>query len=307
MTETPVMIEDKLVETKPVREPGFHWSELGFLGWLSVIILLFWTVIAIGAPWLAPYEESTILTDQSFAPEAEGARMVFGSDYLGRDVLSRLMYGARMTLGLALAATVLAFLLGVTLGFVAGIRGGRTDDIMSRINDAFVSFPSIMLALVLVSAFGSTLWLLVLTIGFIEATRVYRIARALAQNIMVMDFVEVSRARGESIWWILKNDVLPNAFVPLSTDFGLRFTYSILLLSSLSFLGLGVQPPFADWGSMVKENMASLNYVLFYGIQVALAPLLPAFCIFSVTLANNLLVDWNQSRSQQDISPELIR
>jgi peptide/nickel transport system permease protein len=291
----------------PAPAPSkWHLPELGFLGWMSVGILVFWAFVVAFAPWIAPYEESTILTEKSFDPGDGSAAMLLGSDYLGRDVLSRLIYGARITLGLAFAATVLAFVLGVTLGFVAGILGGRTDDIMSRINDAFVSFPSIMLALILVSAFGSSLWLLVLTIGFIEATRVYRIARSLAQNIMVMDFVEVSRARGESLWWILKNDVLPSAFVPLSTDFGLRFTYSILLLSSLSFLGLGVQPPLSDWGSMVKENMAALNYVLFYGLKVALAPLLPAVCIFSVTLANNLLVDWNLSRSQKDISGELI-
>ncbi len=282
---------------------SFHLPDLGVLGWMSVAILVFWAVVCLFAPWLAPYEESAILTDQSFSPDE---RMILGSDYLGRDVFSRLIYGARLTLGLALAATVFAFVVGITLGFIAGIMGGAVDDVMSRINDAFVSFPSIMLALILVSAFGSSLWLLLLTIGFIEATRVYRIARSLAQNIMVMDFVEVSRARGESIWWILRHEIMPNAFIPLSTDFGLRFTYSILLLSSLSFLGLGVQPPFSDWGSMVKENMAALNYILFYGLNVALAPILPAVCIFSVTLANNLLVDWNLSRSQKDISSELI-
>ncbi len=290
----------------PAPEPRFHLPELGFLGWMSVAILLFWVIVIIFAPWLAPYPESTILTNTSFGPGDAETPMFFGSDYLGRDVLSRLIFGARVTLGLAFTATVMAFVLGVTLGFVAGIIGGRTDDLMSRINDAFVSFPSIMLALILVSAFGSSLVLLMLTIGFIEATRVYRIARSLAQNIMVMDFVEVSRARGESIWWILRNEVMPNAFIPLSTDFGLRFTFAILLLSSLSFLGLGVQPPFSDWGSMVKENQAALNYILFYGVKVAGAPLLPAVCIFSVTLANNLLVDWNLSRSQQDISGELI-
>lgn len=293
--------------TSEALTPRRRLPELGFLGWLSVAILLFWAVVVIFAPWIAPYEESRILTDQSFSPGDENTPpMLLGSDYLGRDVFSRLVYGARLTLGLAVAATVLAFVVGVPLGFAAGILGGRWDDVMSRINDAFVSFPSIMLALILVSAFGSSILLLVLTIGFIEATRVYRIARALAMNIMTMDFVDVSRARGESLWWILKNDVLPNAFIPLSTDFGLRFTYSILLLSSLSFLGLGVQPPFSDWGSMVKENMAALNYVLFFGVKVALAPILPAVCIFSVTLANNLLVDWNLSRSQRDISSELI-
>ncbi|MGF1501003.1 MAG: ABC transporter permease [Paracoccaceae bacterium] len=282
-------------------------AELGIAGWLAVAILVFWAVVAIGAPWIAPYPESRLLTTDTFGPGTAETPMLLGSDKLGRDVLSRLIYGARMTLGLALAATLVAFVLGVTLGFIAGIRGGRTDDIMSRINDAFVSFPSIMLALILVSAFGSSLWMLVAAIGFIEATRVYRIARSLAQNIIVMDFVEVSRARGESIWWILRHEIAPNAFVPLSTDFGLRFTYSILLLSSLSFLGLGVQPPFSDWGSMVKENMAALNYVIFYGPAVAAAPILPAVCIFSVTLANNLLVDWNLARSQADISSELVR
>ena len=285
----------------PVQK--FQLPELGFLGWMSVAILVFWTFVCLFAPWLAPYPESEIIASGSAPP---GNGMALGADYLGRDLLSRLIYGARLTLGLALAATVFAFVFGVVLGFVAGISGGKVDDVMSRINDAFVSFPSIMLALILVSAFGSTLWLLVTTIGFIEATRVYRIARSLAQNIMVMDFVEVSRARGESIWWILRHDILPNSFVPLSTDFGLRFTYSILLLSSLSFLGLGVQPPFADWGSMVKENMSALNYVLFYGLSAALGPVLPAICIFTVTLANNLLVDWNLSRSQKDISGELI-
>ena len=135
------------------------------------------------------------------------------------------------------------------------------------------------------------------------------IARSLAQNIMVMDFVEVSRARGETVWWILKNDVMPNAFIPLSTDFGLRFTFSILLLSSLSFLGLGVQPPFSDWGSMVKENQAALNYILFFGIKVAGAPLLRAIRIFSVTLANNLLDEEirNATSFLRDQAPEAGR
>lgn len=276
------------------------------LSWVAIAILAFWTLIVVGAPWIAPYPESAILTGQSFAAGSSSAPLLLGSDNLGRDVLSRLIYGARMTLGLALAATVLAFVVGVPLGFLAGIRGGWVDDTMSRFNDAFVSFPSIILALTLVSAFGSSLVMLVVAVGFIEATRVYRIARSLAQNIIVMDFVEVSRARGESLWWILRHDILPNAVIPLSTDFGLRLTYSILLLSSLSFLGLGVQPPFSDWGSMVKENLAALSYVTLYGPHVAMAPLLPALCIFSVTLANNLLVDWNLARREQDIPRELI-
>lgn len=275
-----------------------RWPALGIYGYTCILILVFWIFISLFGPWISPYPESEIISSTSFAKVGEDG--LLGTDYLGRDLLSRIIYGARMTLGLALVATVLAFFLGVGFGFVAGIAGGRVDAIISRVVDAFISFPTIMLALLIVSIFGTSLAALVCAIGFIEATRVFRIARALAVNTMTQDFVEVSRARGEKIWWILWNDVLPNAFIPLSTDFGLRFTFSILLLSALSFLGLGVQPPFADWGSMVKENMA--------GIHLASASLLfPAFAIFSVTLSINFLVDWNLSRSQKDIFSELVR
>ena len=274
-----------------------YLPSFGIYGLLCIGILIFWMVIVLFGPWIAPHTEAEIISGTSYAPI--GVEGPLGTDYLGRDLMSRVIYGARMTLGLALLATVLAFLMGVVSGFVAGIAGGWVDSAISRIVDAFISFPTIMLALLIVSIFGTSLTALVFAIGFIEATRVFRISRALAVNTMAQDFVEVSRARGESVWWILWHDVLPNAFIPLSTDFGLRFTFSILLLSSLSFLGLGVQPPYADWGSMVKENMT--------GIYVgSMALLLPAICIFSVTLAVNFLVDWNLSRSQRDISSELV-
>ena len=205
-----------------------------------------------------------------------------------------------MTLGLALTACVLAFTFGVTLGFMAAVLGGRVDEAMSRVNDAFLAFPSIMLALICISALGTSLTILILTVSFIEATRVFRIARALSMNVFVQDFVEVSRARGENIWWIMGNDILPNALIALSTDFGLRFTYAILLVSSISFLGLGVQPPHADWGMMVRENLGGVHFG-------ATAALIPALSIFSVTLSINFLVDWNLSRSDVDIPDELIR
>ena len=212
----------------------------------------------------------------------------------------RLIYGARMTIGLAITACLLAFGVGTVAGFTAGLVGGRTDDVLSRINDAFLAFPSIMLALIVISALGTSLTILVLAVGFIEATRNFRVARALAMDISVMDFVEVSWARGESTLWILRHEVLPNSFIPLSTDFGLRFTYSILLISAISFLGLGVQPPFADWGGMIRENMAGVHFY-------ATGTLLPALAIFSMTLAINFLVDWNLSRSNKDISDEMIK
>ncbi len=271
---------------------------LGATGWTAIGVLVFWFVVALVGPALAPFEESDIVTRTSFGSPGEDG--LLGSDYLGRDVASRVVYGARMTLGLALTACVLAFAGGVTLGFVAAALGGRADEVLSRMNDAFLAFPSIMLALICISALGTSLTILVLTVSFIEATRVFRIARALCMNIFVQDFVEVSRARGESIWWIMGNDILPNALIALSTDFGLRFTYAILLVSSISFLGLGVQPPHADWGMMVRENLGGVHFG-------ATAALIPALAIFSVTLSINFLVDWNLSRSEVDIPDELIR
>lgn len=270
----------------------------GIYGYVCVTVLAFWIFVAFFGGLVAPASESEIVSGTSFAPI--GVDGLLGTDYLGRDLLSRLLYGAQTTLWLALVATVLAFVLGVVVGFISGIAGGWTDIIISRLVDVVISFPTIMLALLIVSGIGTSLPSLVVAIGFIEATRVFRISRALAINIMTMDFVEVSRARGESLWWILWNEVLPNAFIPLSTDFGLRYTFSILLLSALSFLGLGVQPPYADWGSMVADNMS--------GVYIgAWALLMPALCIFSVTLAINFLVDWNLSRSQKDISDELVK
>ena len=270
----------------------------GIYGIICIAVLLFWLFVCLFGAAISPHPESEIVSSKSFAPL--GVDGLLGTDYLGRDLLSRIFYGARMTLGLALIATLLAFVLGVVSGFIAGIAGGKVDSAISRVVDAFISFPTIMLALLIVSIVGTSLPALVATIGFIESTRVFRISRALAVNTMTLDFVEVSRARGESIWWILRHEVLPNAVIPLSTDFGLRYTFSILLLSSLSFLGLGVQPPFADWGSMVKENMLGIHFG-------AMALLLPALAIFSVTLALNFLVDWNLSRSQRDISDELVK
>lgn len=273
------------------------FPDLDFLGWISVAVICFWVTLALFAPWVAPYPENEIVSRVSFAPAGEVG--LLGTDYLGRDLLSRIVFGARTTLGLALAATLIAFVFGVSLGFLAGLSGGWMDNALSRAFDVFVSFPQIMLALIVLSGLGSSLLVLVLVVAFVEGTRVFRIARALAMSTAAMDFIDVSRARGERMPWIMWNEILPNAVGPLATDFGLRFTYSILLLSALSFLGLGVQPPAADWGVMVKENLAGIAFG-------APAAVLPALAIFSVTLAVNFLVDLGLARSQKTISSELL-
>ena len=209
---------------------------------------------------------------------------ILGTDYLGRDTLSRIMWGARTTIGISFAATVLAYIVGVIFGIAAAVGGSKLDMGFSRVNDAFISIPHIMLGLVVIAAVGSSIPILIVTAGLIYATTVFRISRALALDVMVSDFVEAARARGEGLWWIIRREILPNIAMPLATDFGLRLVFIILFISSLSFLGLGVQPPISDWGSMVRENLQGLAYG-------SLAPMAPSIAIATLTISINLIVD----------------
>jgi peptide/nickel transport system permease protein len=239
-------------------------------------------------PYIAPFHEADIMAYDSFMPvwstsEGEGLH-VLGTDYIERDILSRILWGARTTIGIAFIATMFAYLVGVTLGIGAAVAGGWTDMILSRVNDAILSLPSIMLGLLIVVALGTSIPILVLTAGVIYAASVFRIARALGQDIMVMDFVEAARVRGEGMWYIITREVLPNAIMPLATDFGLRLVFVVLFISSLSFLGLGIQPPMADWGSMVRQNLDGLGYGSYAAVW-------PALAIASFTISINLIVD----------------
>ena len=257
--------------------------KLTLTAWIGIVILGFWLSIAVLGPTLAPHGESEILSNRSFAPAGEVG--LLGSDYLGRDVLSRVLYGARMTMGLALIATVISLTVGIGLGFTAAVGGTLVDGVLSRINDAIMAFPGVILALMVIAALGTSITVVVLTVALIDATRVFRVSRALAMDISVMEFVDAARARGESLWWITGREILPNTFGPLATEFGIRFTYAILFISALSFLGLGVQPPAADWGVMVRENLQGLLFG-------SAAALLPAASVASLTVGINLIVDW---------------
>ena len=270
------------------------------LTWTAIIagcVLVFWLFLAVFGPLIAPHGEAEIISTVTFAPIGEGG--VLGTDKLGRDVFSRLIYGVRTTLLLALITTVISFVVGVTLGFAAAILKGWFDIVASRIVEAFMAFPSTLLALVIIGAFGTSITVLVLTVGLVLSTSVFRVSRALGYDIGVMDFVEAARARGEGTWWILTREIFPNSMAPLIAEFGLRFTFSILFLSGLSFLGLGVQEPAADWGLMVQENVGGL----FLGSSAAL---IPAACIASLTICMNLLVDWFQQRQQGETVLEKI-
>lgn len=294
------MIEDSHDTTQEIgieaagARPLFQLSLMGRVG---VGIVVFWVVIALIGPYLAPYDPADFASDESFG--AMSAAYWLGTDYIGRDILSRLLHGARLTMSLSFLATVLAFAVGIGLGFTAALGGPKTDTIISRIYDAFLSMPTIMLGLVVIAALGSSIPVLIVTAGLIYSCGLYRIARALALDIKVMDFVEAARARGERLPWIITREILPNAVVPLVAEFGLRLVFSILFISGLSFLGLGVQPPTADWGVMVRENLGGLVY----GSPAAFVP---AAAIASLTVGINLIVDDFSAQRGQEIAEEMI-
>ena len=270
-------------------------------GWIGMAIVGFWVTIAITGPFIAPFGENDLPFPDAYSEfqlPQPGAWL--GTDVSDRDILSRLMYGAGRTIGISFAATILAYMIGVVLGIGAAISGPKVDMVLSRINDAFLSLPTIMLGLVVVAALGSSIPLLICTAGVIYATVIFRLARALGQEIMVMDFVEAAKVRGEGRWWIITREIWPNAAMPLMTDFGLRLIYVILFISRLSFLGLGVQPPQADWGSMVRENLGALQY------GVSIIPVIaPALSIATLTVAINLVVDDVSAHSGGKLSKRL--
>ena len=287
---------DELPDSAPSSRYLPSWT-----GWLGISVVSFWVFIAILGPYIAPLGENELPFPDDYSEfqmPRPGAWL--GTDESDRDVLSRLMFGAGRTIGISFAATLLAYFIGVVMGIGAAISTPRVDMIVSRINDAFLSLPTIMLGLVVVAAIGSSIPVLIVTAGVIYATVVFRLARALGQEIMVMDFVEAARVRGEGRWWIITREIWPNAAMPLMTDFGLRLIYVILFISSLSFLGLGVQPPQADWGSMVRENLGALSY----GASV-IPVLSPALAIATLTVGINLIVDDVSAHSGGKLSKRL--
>jgi peptide/nickel transport system permease protein len=249
---------------------------------IGLAIVLINLLVAVFGPWLAPYGQSQSVGDTWATPSAQ---MLLGADQIGRDMLTRLIYGARMTIGIAACTTLLSFFIGITAGFTAAVTGPWVDMFLSRLVDVILSIPQLILALIILGVFGSSIPVLIVTIAILDSTRVFRLARALGMNLVVLEFVEVARLRGEGLWWIIRREILPNAAAPLISEFGLRFCFNFLFVASLSFLGIGVQPPYADWGGMVRENAAAINFGLF-------APLYPAFAIATLTVGVNLVVDW---------------
>jgi len=239
-------------------------------------------VISLFTPWIAPYSESANVGGTWDEPSV---KMIFGADQIGRDMLTRMMYGSRMTIGVALAITTLSFIIGILTGLVSAVVGGWVDVFFTRLVDVMLSIPSLIFALIILGEFGSSIPTLIMTIAVLDSTRVFRLSRALGMNLTVMEYVEAARLRGEGLWWVITREILPNAWAPLVSEFGLRFCFNFLFIAGLSFLGLGIQPPYADLGGMVRENAAAINFGM-------MAPIYPATAIALLTVSVNLVVDW---------------
>lgn len=256
----------------------------GIIGLAGVALYLF---VAVFAPLIAPYPVFEVVGD---VWEPPSGKFPLGTDNIGRDLLSRMIWGAQITILVAAAATFISFVIGVLLGFLAAIMRGWVDQGLSRFNDLLMAIPTLIFALVVLSVLPTDLYVLILVMAVLDSTRVYRISRAVAVDIAVMDYVEAARLRGEGWRWIMLREILPNALSPLLAELGLRFAFAVLFLSSLSFLGLGVQPPVADWGSMVKENKDGIVF----GIGAAL---IPGTAIATLAICVNLVVDWALNRT----------
>ena len=293
------------------RSLGTKWSRKLFRSMpltasFGILTIIIYAIFAIFAGVIAPYGQEQIIPGvaANIIPGGDPAlggnpAFPFGTDQIGRDIMSRLIYGAQNTVGIAFVTTVLAFLLGGTLGFLAATLGGWLDQVLSRMVDVLMAIPSLIFALLLMTI--ASVWapqlgipltvFMVLIIAVIDSTRVYRLARAVGQNIVVMDYIEAAKLRGEGLGYLVFKEILPNATAPLLAEFGLRFCFVFLTIASLSFLGVGIQPPLADWGTMVRDLAGFVNYAQFAPLA-ATAPLLAAGAIALLTVAVNFVVDW---------------
>jgi peptide/nickel transport system permease protein len=253
----------------------------------GMLVIAIYTLCAVFAPLIAPYGEAEIL---SYGFEPWSSDYWLGTDNLGRDVFTRLIYGARNTVGIAFLITALAFIFGTIIGIYAALKGGFIDQLLSRLIDVLMAIPSLIFSLLMLTIFGTNVISLVLVIATIDSTRVFRIARAVALNIVQLDYIEAAKLRGENTLYLIIREILPNALAPLAAEFGLRFCFVFLMISALSFMGLGLQPPTADWGSMVRDNADLISFG-------DITPLIPAGAIALLTIAVNFVVDWMLHRA----------
>lgn len=255
-----------------LRKPG------GGAGALILVLVMF---VAFVGPLIAPYSPTETLGAPGQPP---GHGLVLGTDALGRDVLSRVLHGGSSVILMATTATLLAYLVGVSVGITAGYSGGARDMFLMRAVDVSLAFPPLLVLLLLVGGFSNHIWVLVLGVILVQVPGIARISRAASLGISRSEFVDAARARGDRLDTILRRDVLANILSTILADFGIRFGFSIILIASMNYLGLGLNPPASDWGLMISENQQyiSLN---------PWAVLAPALLLALITIGVNLFAD----------------
>jgi peptide/nickel transport system permease protein len=291
MTDQTLERATELAVEAPVAPPerlrGHQW--LGILKTaagltrtrIGMVIVALVVAIALFGPLVAPHSPTQFVGVPNSAPSSTA---MFGTDALGRDVLSRFLHGGLTVLWLSVAATLVGIVLGTVVGLVAAYARNWLDDVLMRGNDVLLSFPQIIFVLLAVSAIGPKLWLIVLTVGGTHAPRVARVMRGAGQEVVERDFVKAAEVVGEKRWRIVFGELLPNVTSPLLVELGLRMTYSIGLVAAVSFLGFGLQPPTADWGLMINENRLSITVQPW-------AVFLPILAIGLLTVGTNLITD----------------
>lgn len=250
-------------------------------GAVGTLIVGFVLAVALFGPYLAPHDPAAPIGLPNTGPSSS---LPLGTDFLGRDVLSRLMHGGRSVILFAAAATILAYLIGLTIGLIAGFSRSFVDPLLMRTVDVMLAFPPLLFVLILISGAGTGVTVVVIAVAVIQAPSISRVVRTATQVVAVRGFVEAAVARGESTFAVIRREVVPNILAPVLVDFGLRFTYSILIIASVNFLGLGLQPPNSDWALLISENRQyiSLN---------AWSVLAPAAMIALLTIGVNLMGD----------------
>lgn len=265
-----------------VRRPS-----LSTAGWLGLVLATIAVAIAFVGPYFAPHPPDEIVGAPFAKPSSD---YWLGLDFLGRDVLSRFLWGGRTAILIAVVGNTVGFAIGGAIGLFSALRRGWFDEVNGRVTDLALAFPALILALLLLAAFGQSLFLVIVAIVITTIPGVIRITRAAALEVVDLPYVEAAKARGEGTVWIAGREILPNIRRPLLVDYGLRSTAAILLVAALSFLGLGLKPPAADWGLMIGENRIALT------IQ-PWPVIVPVIAIAFITIGINLVLDGFRRRS----------
>jgi ABC-type dipeptide/oligopeptide/nickel transport system permease subunit len=250
-------------------------------GLVGVVIVAFILLLAFIGPFFSPYSPTATLSTPSAPP---GGAYTLGTDYLGRDVLSRLLHGGSSVILMGLSATLLSYLIGVLLGMYAGYRGGAGDMIAMRAVDIAFAFPPLLVLLILVAGAGDHVWVLIAGVVAVQSPPISRITRTATLSVSHMPYVEAAQARGDRTRTIWRKDVFPNILPTLLADFGVRFAISVILIASMNYLGLGLQPPASDWALMISENRNGITLNLW-------AVLAPAIALALLTVGVNLVAD----------------